>query len=293
MIQNAYLSVNRITLITAIFFSSFAVSAQRNPKPKLPGSDYQNFLKTQWWLGLRFGTNIAQPNPVSRYTSISPIDYELEDLDKTYSEFNLPGIFIGLDLSFYYHGFSIGLQPSFKQMRYGYVNNLDWIGDVPTQNFSTQYDVEQRVSYIELPISVKYEIIKKGKIRPFILAGMHYSFVVGADKHTDITHTDYSTGEPRPYSGGSVSLNTKDQFQNYYGALGGIGTGFDFFNIRTVLEVTYMYGLSSITDTNSRNTTTELTTLGEVNDDLKLNQINISLSFVFPLRYIDKTFQPY
>lgn len=291
MTQNALLSVNKYLLTIAL--TLVALSASSQMKPKLPGSDYQNFLKTQWWLGLRAGMNYAQPVPGNRYSSISPIDYESESLEKTYDQFNLPGILIGLDLSFYHKGFSIGLQPSFKQNRFSYSNQLEWNGDTDPETFSTRYKAQQRLSYIELPILFKYEVIQRGKVRPFVMAGMQYSILVGGDIKTDITHTDNSTGEPKEYDGGSVRINNKNQFQNYYGAFGGIGAGFDFFNIRTVLEVTYLYGISEITDPNQRNSHTELTTLGDANDDLKLNQVNISLSFVFPLRYIDNTYQPY
>ena len=277
-----------ITLLFLVTHTSFAQFGNKST-----GSNLNEFLKTQWWLGLRIGANVAQPDPVNRYTSIDPIDYDVAALQKTYSSFDTPGVLIGLDISFYHHGFSLGIQPGFRQMKYGYFSDLSWSGNTDIEQFDTRYDIEQSVSYLELPVTVKYELIKQGKVRPFIMGGMHYSFIMGATKKTDITHTDYLSGQPRSYSGGAVSINTKDEFQNYYGALGGIGTGFDFFNIRTVLEITYMYGLSSISDPSGRFEVTELTTLGEVNDEINLNQINVSLSFVFPLRYIDNTFQPY
>ena len=51
------------------------------------------------------------------YFIFSPLDYESENLQKTYDVFNLVGGQAGLDLSFYHKGFSIGLQPTFKIMR--------------------------------------------------------------------------------------------------------------------------------------------------------------------------------
>ncbi len=292
MTQNAYLSISKYSLLILIFFF-VSYSSQAQFGDKRVGSRMSDFLKTQWWLGLRVGTNVSQPDPVSRYTSIDPIDYDVADLAKTYSSFEDPGILIGLDITFYHKGLSFGIQPSYKQMKYGYYSDLTWMGDTPEEQFDTRYDIKQSLSYLELPVVLKYELIQQGKVRPFVMGGMHYSFILDANKNTEITQTDYSSGQPRIYHGGSVSLNTKSQFQNYYGAIGGIGTGFDFFNIRSVLEITYHYGLSSLSDPGSRFEVTDLTTLGEVNDEINLNQIQVTLSFVFPLRYIDNTFQPY
>ncbi len=293
MIQNAFLSVSKAAVVALLLLAAYPTVAQRNMKPKLPGSEYQNFLNTQWWLGIKVGMNYSQPIPGQRYSSIDPINYDLELLEKEYDQFNRPGVMLGLDISIYHKGFSIGTQPVFKSMGYSYNSSIQWTGDTEAQTFETAYESEQNMSYIELPLSVKYEFIQSGKVRPYLMAGMQYSFLLDANKKTDITHTDNQSGAPVTYSGGSVSINVKDGFQNYYGALGGIGAAFDYFNIRTVLEISYNYGLSSITNTNTRFSENELVSLGETNDEIKINNINASLSIVFPLRYIDKTFSPY
>ncbi|PIB36158.1 hypothetical protein BFP72_12510 [Reichenbachiella sp. 5M10] len=290
MIRNAFLFASKISLITVLLLSCQSLIAQRNMKPRLPGSEYQNFLKTQWWLGLKAGMNYTQPNPQSRYSSIVPINYDADLLEKTYESLSQPGVMIGLDLSFYHKGFSVALTPVFKQIGYDYQSDLEWTGDTAEETFLTTYKVNQIASFIEIPLSLRYELLKQGKLRPYIMAGIQYSFAIGAQKETQITHTDYITGTAQSYDGGTVSIDTKDDFQNYYGALGGIGFGWDVGNIRTVLEVAYSYGLSSITDTNQRYNDNELVTLGEINDETKINGINASLSVIFPLRYIDNTF---
>lgn len=293
MIQNALLSVSRALLVLSILFLANDAMAQRNMKPKLPGSDYQNFLNTQWWLGIKMGMNYSQPMPGTRYSSIDPINYDADLLYKDYDQFNHPGVMLGLDISLYHRGFSIGIQPVFKSMGYSYSSRIEWTGDTDAETFTSEYKGKQNMSYIELPFSLKFELIQNGKVRPFLMAGMQYSFLLDANKKVDITHTDNTSGAPISYSGGNVSINVKDGFQNYYGALGGIGSSFDFFNIRTVIEISYNYGLSSITDTNVRFSENELVSLGDTNDEIKINNINASLSIVFPLRYIDKTFSPY
>lgn len=291
MIRNAYLSASKLLILLVLGFATNTVQAQYGSR--YTGSNLGEFLKTQWWLGLRVGMNYAEPSPGTRYSSIDPIDYELEDLNKTYESFNLPGVLMGLDVTFYHKGFSIGVQPSFKQMHYSFMSEFAWEGATDAERFETMYETKQSLSYIELPVTLKYELIKRGKVRPFVMAGMHYSYLADAEKETNITNTDYMSGAPRAFDGGSVNLKVKNQFQDYYGAFAGLGTGFDYLNIRTVLEITYMYGLSPVSNSNRRYDADELTSLGELNDEVNLNNINVSLSFVFPLRYIDNTFQPY
>lgn len=288
MIRNAYSYANRALLVFALLLCTQLSVAQRKPKPLK--SSFESFLDTQWWLGLRFGMNYTQPDPVNRFSALSPINYDQSVLDKTYESFGEAGVQAGLDFTFYHRGFSIGLQPTFKVFKYSYFSDLEWVGN-DTEQFETRYDVNQSISTIEVPLVLKYDLMKRGEIRPFVFAGLQYSFVIGAEKNVTVTHTDYGSGTPQKYKGGAISLGVKDQFKNFYGALGGAGVSLDAGNIRSVLEVSYLYGLSPVTETKNLYQENELVSLGEVNDEIKLNNINISLSFVFPLRYIDKTFQ--
>ncbi|MGL1889864.1 MAG: PorT family protein [Reichenbachiella sp.] len=290
MIPNAYLSVSKTVLIVLLSLIASVAIAQRKPKPKLPGSEYQKWLKTQWWLGLKAGTNFTQPNPGDRYSSIDPINYDAELLEKTYNNFDQPGLFIGLDLTYYNKGFMIALTPGFKRIGYSYNSSLEWTGDTEPETFQSEFNVTQNVSFIELPIGLRYELLHSGKLRPYLVVGMQYSFVIGANKKADITYTDFISGTAQPYDGGTVNLDVKDEFQNYFGAFGGLGFGWDVGNIRTVLEVSYSYGLSSITDTDQRYSENDLATLGDINDQINVNGINATMSVIFPLRYIDNTF---
>ncbi|MEQ9304125.1 MAG: outer membrane beta-barrel protein [Marinoscillum sp.] len=264
--------------------------AQRKSSPP---SSFESFLNTQWWLGLRFGLNYTEPNSITRYSVFSPINYESETLEKEYEVFNLAGGQAGLDISFYHNGFSIGIQPTFKIMRYQYLNRFEWLGDGNEDGLETTLDVTQKLDIIEVPLILKYEVIKRGKVRPFVLAGLQQSFIIATQKKVKIEHVDFLSDNPQTYSGGTYALGNTDRMQNFYGAVGGIGTSLDYANIRTVVEVTYLRGLSAVTSSDDPFSENELVALGDVNDELKINNLNISLSFVFPLRYIDKTFQPY
>ncbi len=289
MTPNALSSGSRFFAIAALLLISFLSVAQRSSPP----STFESFLNTQWWLGLRFGVNYTQPVATTDYFIFSPLDYESENLQKTYDVFNLAGGQAGLDLSFYHKGFSIGLQPTFKIMRYSYSNSFEWQGSGGSDGLETEVKVEQSLQVIEVPLILKYEIIKRGKVRPFVLAGLQQSYLINAQKKAEVTHTDYLAAIPQTYSGGDFSLGNTERMSNFFGALGGIGTSLDYANIRTVIEITYLYGLSSITANGNPFSENELVGIGDVNDELRINNLNAAISFVFPLRYIDKTFQPY
>ncbi|WP_109829662.1 outer membrane beta-barrel protein [Reichenbachiella versicolor] len=281
-------------LLTVCFLLIAASTyGQRTMKPKLPNSDYKKFLKTQWWLGMRVGTTLSGPSAKETFSSIDPIDYEVEDLSKTYSKYKNPGVLIGLDLTFYHRGVSAGIQPTFKQLIYGYSSLLQWEGTTPEQTFESSYDSKQKLNYLDIPFILKFDILTDGKIRPFVGGGVNYAFNIGAEKETSIVNTDNTSGTPRSYDAGNFVVNNQDQFKNFFGMKFGGGVSFDYFNIRTAIDVFYNLGFTNVSDENARYELNELTTLGDVNDDLNLNHLSVAVSFLFPLRYIDNTFQPY
>lgn len=282
----------KICLFLLLIITSFSVSAQQKRGPGI-GGYAEEFLKTQWWLGIKIGTNLTNPIPAESYSAISTMGLPEQDMGKEYENFNLPGAQAGLDITFYHRGFAIGIQPTYKRVRYRYITNRSWQGPGLVNAFDMQHRIEQRIDAVDLPLSIKYEIIQSGKTRPFVMAGGYYAFITHAEKKVDVTYTDYAAGEPIPTSGGTQILGTTQQFQNYAGVLGGAGVSLDYFNIRTVFEVVYFRGLTDVTNSSNRFTQTELTSIGDVNDELTLDNINVSLSFVFPLRFIDKQFQAY
>ena len=123
------------------------------------------------------------------------------------------------------------------------------------------------------------------------MVGGFHSRILSAQKEVNITQVDYSSGSPLTSDGGSTSLGVKDAFKPFSGLSGGVGVNLDYWNIRTVFEVNYKHSLTSATQPNVQQN--ELASLGEVNDEIFLRDINISLSFVFPFRFIDQQFKAY
>ncbi|WP_424962231.1 outer membrane beta-barrel protein [Ekhidna sp.] len=266
---------------------STLVMAQKKPDK----NPLESFLDTQFWLGIKMGMNYTQAFPETRNTGFSPIDYNADSLQKSYDNFALPGAHVGLEMNFYHKGFSASFQPAYKRSRFKYNSVLEWQGETSGNRFETRYDVEQRVDVLELPLMIKYDVIRSGKIRPFVMVGGFHSRILSAQKEVDITQIDYSSGNPLTSDGGSTSLGVKDAFKPFSGVSGGVGVNLDYWNIRTVFEVNYKHSLTSTTQPNVQQN--ELSSLGETNDEIFLRDINVSLSFVFPFRFIDQQFKAY
>lgn len=285
MIRKDSLLENRGILLIVFCLISFMGMSQKKPgKNRL-----ESFLDTQFWLGLRMGVNYSQAFPEVRNSGISPINYPSDDTKKSYQKFSLPGAQMGLEMNFYYRGFSASFQPTFKRSRYAYSSEFEWVGTLPNDRFETMYEVEQRLDLLEFPLVLKGDIIRKGKIRPFLMAGGYYTVIASAQKEVDVSQTDFTSGTARRSSQGRVSIGVKDAFKNYYGIIGGAGVNLDYGNIRTVVEVAYQYSLSAATKSNVLQN--ELASIGEINDEVEMRDISISVSFIFPFRFIDHQFK--
>lgn len=287
MIRKDSSSGSRTLVLFLLLVVCFAGYGQKKP-PKNP---LESFLDTQFWLGLRMGVNYSQAFPETSTSGFSPINYSSDSLLKSYNDFALPGGHMGLEMNFYHRGFSASFQPAFKRSRYSYTNSFEWQGTQLNDRFETNYKIEQKLDLIELPLMLKGDLIRKGKIRPFLMFGGFYALITSATKDVDITQVDFSSGSALRSDAGNISIGAKNAFQNFYGIAGGMGVNLDYWNIRTVLEVGYQKSLSPATRPNfSQN---ELASLGETNDEVHLQDISISLSFVFPFRFIDQQFKAY
>lgn len=279
---------NRLSILLLLMFCATLALGQRKPKSINP---LEGFLDTQFWLGLKIGGNVTQAFPETRFAGFSPIDYSPDSLEKSYSDFSLPGAHMGLEMNFYHRGFSVSFQPAYKRSRFEYSSQTSWRGALINNRFDSRFDVEQRLDVIELPLIIKYEIIQSGKIRPFVMAGGYHSRIASAQKEVRVTNTDFSSGRPLSSDGGATIIGVKDAFQPFSGVSGGIGVNLDYWNIRTVLEIQYQRGLTSATKPNVQEN--QFASLGEITDEVLLREINISLGFVFPFRFIDKQFAAY
>lgn len=247
------------------------------------------FLETQFWLGIKSGTSVSAMYAKEQFIGFSPVNYSPDSIQKTYDRFTHFGYFVGLEISVYHKGFSFALQPTFKRSKYAYQSTLKWKGDKSGNSFDSENKINQWVETLHLPLVLKWDMIGGKKIRPFIMAGGYYDFILSAQKSVDVSQVDYFSGKAIPSNGGSFSLGTRDSFKGFFGVTGGAGVNFDFWNIRAILEVFYNYSLSSLTKEGAIQN--ELIAIGDTNDKLLLTDLNAAISFVFPFRYLQNQFK--
>lgn len=276
-----------IIICFSLLSISFTEAQTFKKKPKNIGDD---FLKTQWWLGIRGGANFTNVTPINRFSGFNPINYDEETLEKTYNEFENPGFHVGLDITFYHAGFSLSTFPSFFIHNLSYESNRLWVGDTEFDRYETNYAVDQSVTFIDIPVALKYDILQN-KVRPFVMAGAFYSFRFAANKEVNIRETDYASGAPQQYDRAIINLSNPEEFNNNWGVLGGLGVSFDFWNIRTIIDFQYRHSFNSVVNPSERFKETEFSAFGELQDDYSIQNFSGSLSFVFPLRYIDSQFK--
>ncbi|MBX2962794.1 MAG: outer membrane beta-barrel protein [Cyclobacteriaceae bacterium] len=251
-----------------------------------------NFLDKQWWLGLKAGANLSSVTIDKRYSAISPVNYPTVNTDKVYDEFNAIGSQVTLEVSFYYKGFSFSFQPAYRHSVFTYTNSFEWSDPENANNQLTlTYASEQKVDHVETPLIFKYDIIGN-KLRPYVQLGIFYSFLINANKSVEVSGTDYASGGVNQFASDPVIIGAKDLFaDNYWGLLGGVGANYNLGNVRLNLDIQYRKGMSLINATENRFGSDRLSGIGEAMDDIRLNNISLSVGCLFPMRYLASGFK--
>lgn len=273
--------------------AQFGKRNKRNGYSARKPSRTRTFLDTQWWLGLKTGVNFTEAIPESRYAVFSPINYDPALLDKQYGGFQKMGMQAGIEVTFYHKGFSFSLQPNFRRQRFEYENQYTWQNpEVADQKLTLNYVQEVSLDYIEIPFYIKYDILKRSKIRPFIEIGAYYGRLSGAEKTVKVSGQDQASGGVNPFEGETLHVGADDLFiKTSTGVLGGLGINYDLWKIRISLDLVYRYGLHNISNSKNRYANNRLSGLGDTMDDLSLNNFSLNLGFLFPLRFISKDFK--
>lgn len=293
-VKKIIFSGSLIIVLCCWSFASFGQSkrAYKTYTRKKP-TVLEAFLDTQWWLGMKTGLNLTEAVPQKRYAIFSPVNYEVDDLQKTYGQFNRIAMQAGLEVTFYHKGFSFSFQPNYNRQVFDYFNTYTWAHpELPEQSIELRYDHQVSLDFIELPLIIKYDVLRKGKIRPFVEAGGYYGILVGAVKDIATSGSDKASGSQHDFEGEKMVMGVKNLFRpSAYGVLGGVGVNYDLWKIRVVLDVVYRHGLNTITSGSNRYANHNLSGMGAVLDDISLNNLSCNIGFLFPLRFISSDFK--
>jgi hypothetical protein len=121
--------------------------------------------------------------------------------------------------------------------------------------------------------------------------GIYYSFLTNALKTVTVSGVDLASGGTNNLSSQPLIVGTKDLFTNYWGLMGGVGGSYQMGNVKLVLEVTYLRGMSNITNVKNRFSNDHLAGIGDAQDDMKLNNLTLSAGVLFPMRFLTSGFK--
>ena len=267
-----------------ICLSSIALAQGRN-------AYLDPFLKTQWYLGFFGGGNLTGANPTQTFYGYSPLNYDVTDTEKSYNNFAHLGGQAGLVFMFYTKGITVGIKPGIHTYAFDYSTSANW---VDTNNASNELEINYnhltRFSYLEFPLTVQYDLMSE-KIRPYVGLGGYYGILLNASRTIERSGTDSASGSSGSFTNQKQTIGVNELFiTSSIGLIGFIGASYDPGNIRITLDLGYKYGLNNITSTENRFLNNELAAIGEATDDIKLQNLYLTLGFVFPLKFISKQF---
>ncbi len=286
--------MNRILVLLLLLSASILVQGQSKRKSGgfavNPNQQQNKFLEKQWWLGFKAGINLSNALPIKRYAVLTPTNYSQTATDKAYDSFSKIGSQATLEATFYFKGFSISVQPAYRHSRFTYSNQYQWYNTENTsERLILQYDQEIKLDFADFPLVVKYDILK-GKVRPYLQAGIFYSMLINANKSLQISGTDYASGGTNQFRNEPIIVGAKDLLNNYWGLMAGLGVNYNLGNVRIVFDAAYWKGMSNITDVNNRYGNDFLSGVGDAQDDLDLNNLIFSAGVLFPMRFLSNTF---
>lgn len=291
--------MKRLNLLLLCCILALSCAAQSKKKQKKFNNKKANesaeFLDKQWWLGFKAGTNLSNPVVVKRYAVFSPIlsdEYEGGEENKKYESFRQFGSQAALEITFTYKRFSISVQPTYRSTRFVYSNQYEWAGDtIATNHLILKYEQEQKVEHAVIPLIVKYEITGN-KIRPYAQFGIYTAFLINANKTVRVSGTDNASGGANNFHDPDIIVGAKDLFaKKNWGIMGGVGLNYHLGNVRFNFDVLYAQGMSSITSAKNRFGNDRVAGIGDAMDDMKLNNLAISLGCLFPLRFLGSGFK--
>lgn len=189
---------------------------------------------------------------------------------------------------FHYTGFSLGLAASYYVTRrmavqteinfanLGYTYQLDLQG-INNEQTNTLYSYSMQMASVEIPVVVKYRLLRKPYFSPYILGGAFYRYLITSNKTAANLSVDY--------------LNIMKVHN--YGAIAGIGFS-KSLGKRTVIEVEARYlntfGLINNPDKRFVNNGTGnidafLYAAYDAIDDLRMQNVQASFTISYYLTY--------
>ena len=207
---------------------------------------------------------------------------------------------VGLEMQFMLNNnLALSLQPGFYTYGYGYQSLFEWtLADDASVGTTLDLRHSHRLRYLEFPLLARY-YVGYGPIRPFVQGGAWIGWLQGAQKDLATTLEDNTAGGSEPLRVQTEETQGIDALylKRQTGWLAGGGVAFDLGDVpdnsssslgivRFLLGINYRQGFGNITDPDERFVDRRLLSGAyDVQDDLSLSNLEISLSCLFTFKY--------
>jgi hypothetical protein len=134
-----------------------------------------------FFVGLKGGLNFSIVSPINRFSVLQGMDGSAMG-EKDYTPFfrNTGYQYGFVGLYKFKDKFSLSLEPSLSDYRYGYrIENSWYETSNPGNRIDNSIEVTNHLKYFEIPLVLRYEY-KTGNFRPYLSAGFMYGMLTGA-----------------------------------------------------------------------------------------------------------------
>ncbi len=215
-------------------------------------------------LGLAFsiGSNTTFPQVTKTYT--------IADYDKTYTSKS---------------GFQFGLTTGYALTQTSAIESGLYITqksyDLSYGLYNWNMEVNENLTYLELPLTFKYSPSQKRRLRLFIQGGAYVGYLL-------FSNNDFKTSNiTNGLTFEIANLNSKDRRNEFnFGIVTGLGLNYKLGEGNLFLQVNYYKSFSNITKETSRyNSNDLLFTYYYIDDDIILNNITFNIGYTFYMNY--------
>jgi hypothetical protein len=242
-------------------------------------------------VGVKLGTNFTMAHPGDRY---AVMEFAAETGGDTYrkeygfhfthSRGSQAGVIIEYALS---KNLSVVMQPTVTSLKFQYKNsferkeeNINSGGNTVITTTTLDYTHRQELGYLEIPLLLKYRLIKS-KIKPYFQVGAYYSVLQSGTKTLDAVRL------PDEEYKEEAIVDIKQLFTGAnFGIWVGAGIGYEIGGFHLQIEANYKHGFNNIIDEAGRFENKELMfAYYDVFDDIKLRNWDISLKVLLPISF--------
>ncbi len=189
---------------------------------------------------------------------------------------------------------TVVLSPSYKTLNYQYQSQFSWQDEENSLNYLEHtYHHEKVLHYISLPLLFRFSPMGR-RLKPYVQFGGYYDRLLDAQKHITTEGIDQASGGQVNFKENPQSTDISHLFiRSHAGLLGGGGASYNLGTIIFYVDGQYRYGMHNIVNAKERfSGSRNITGFGNVQDDLSIKNIEISLGCYFPLKFLTKDFKP-